>query len=93
MVLAELMLKHRKTRGTVIDREWSGKRLRRVSSFCNFRFFNGVTVDISFGEWGSQLNGGHVLSGVYGRRRFNFQWLFITLFIEVLLNKFFLVAW
>jgi len=80
-----------------------------MSLFRNFHFFDGVTVDVGFGEWSGQLNRGHVLSGVirsgfffrefdsevfgvYSRRCFNFQWLFISLFVEVILNKFFLVA-
>ena len=105
-----LMLKHRKTRGTVIDRGRSRERLRGMSLFRNFYFFNGVTVDVGFGEWSGQLNRGHVLSriiggrfffreldsevfGVYSGRRFNFQWLFISLFVEVILDKFLLVAW
>ena len=35
-----------------------------MSSFCDFRFFDGVAVDIGFGEWGSQRDRRHVLSGV-----------------------------
>ena len=105
-----LMLKHRETRGTVIDRGWSRERLRGMSSFRNFHFFDGVTVDIGFGERDGQLNGRYILSGVirsgfffreldskifgvYGGRCFNFQWLFISLFVEVILDKFLLVAW
>jgi len=108
--LAGLMLKHRETRGTVIDRGRSRERLRRMSLFRSFCFFDGVTVDVGFGEWSGQLNRGHVLSrivrsgfffreldsevfGVYSGRRFNFQWLFISLFVQVVLDKFLLVAW
>ena len=78
--------------------------------FRSFYFFDRVTVDVGFGEWSSQLNRGHVLSGVirsgfffrelnsevfgvYSGRCFNFQWLFISLFVEVILDKFLLVAW
>ena len=110
MVLAGLVLEHCETRGTVVDGWQSGERLRRVSSFCNFCFFDRVTVDVGFRERGSQLNGGHVLSRVvgsgfffgeldskvfwvYGRRCFNLQRFFISLFIEVILDKFLLVGW
>ena len=104
------MLKHRETRGTVIDRGRSRERLRGMSLFRNFYFFDGVTIDVSFGEWSGQLNRGHVLSrvvggrfffreldsevfGVYSGRCSNFQWLFISLFVEVILDQFLLVAW
>jgi len=51
MVLTGLMLEHCETRGaSVNDAQRSGKRLRGVSSFCDFRFFDGITVDVGFGE-------------------------------------------
>ena len=64
VMLTGLVLEHCKTRGTVVNGQRSGERLERVSSFHNFRFFDGISVDVGFGERGSQLNRGRVLSGV-----------------------------
>ena len=64
VMLARLMLKHRETGGTGVNRWWSRKRLGQMSLFCDFCFFDGITIDVSFGEWSSQLHRGHVLSGV-----------------------------
>jgi len=65
VVLARLMLEHCETRRASVDDTWrNGKRFGGGSLFRDFRFFDGVTVDVSFGERSSQLDRRHVLSGV-----------------------------
>ena len=50
VVLVWLVLKHCESRGTIVNRQWSGERLRRVTSFHNFHFFNRISVDVSLGS-------------------------------------------
>jgi len=40
-----------------------------------------------FGEFDSEV------FGVYGGRRFNLQWFFISLFVMVILDEFLLITW